>query len=321
MIFNILKGNSLKIGIAAERRPAEKRVVLLPQQLRRLAGRHRVMVEKGAGQGIGIDDHAYKAAGVRPVDRERVYAADLIVRITAPNEEEFRLMRPGSTVMCMLHLRARPRLAALFRKYRINSIALEEIRDVFGERMVEALHQTGYLGMNKAFDLWQGDPEKAVVKIMGYGHVAWGAIQAAARKFARVIVLNKREITQMDKYLSGTDILVNALNWPYNLRGRVILVKRRMLRRLKKGSVILDLIANPEGQSPIETCRPTTLENISYEVDGIIHACCWGWPGLDPVNISRRYSIQIGPILKQIADKGLGKMPANVRGAYTEAAK
>lgn len=321
MIFNILKGSSIRIGIAAEDRPAEKRVVLLPQQLRGLARRHKVLVEKGAGLGVGVDDLAYKEVGVKAVEKDRVYAADLIVRITAPNEGEFRLMRPGSTVMCMLHLPARPRLAALFRKYRINCIALEEIRDVFGERLVEALHQTGYLAMNKAFELWQGDPEKAVVKVMGYGHVAWGAIQAAARKYARVIVLNKRDITRMDKHLAGTDILVNALNWPYELRGRVVLVRRRMLRRLKKGSVILDLIANPEGQSPIETCRPTTLEKLSYELDGIIHACCWGWPGLDPVNISRRYSIQIKPLLKQIADRGLDKLPDNIRRAYTEAAR
>ncbi|MBN2057201.1 MAG: hypothetical protein JW782_00155 [Candidatus Saganbacteria bacterium] len=307
MMFNFRR--KISIGIAAENRPAERRVVLLPRQLRHLARHHRIMVEKGAGLGIGITDADYASAGIKVVPKDKVYKADLVVRITAPREGELKLMKPGKFVMCMLHVRARPRLAGLLRKYRINVIALEEIRNQFNERRVEALHETGYLGMTTGFDLWGKDPARAMVKVMGYGHVAWGAVQAAARKFSRVIILNKRDINEMDKHLPGTDILVNALNWPYDLRGRVFLVKRQMLKLLKPGAVIVDLVANPEGQSPIETCRPTTLADLSYKVDGVIHTCCWGWPGLDPESITKRYSIQIGPILSDIVKKGLNALP------------
>ncbi|MBW2301989.1 MAG: hypothetical protein JRF46_17170, partial [Deltaproteobacteria bacterium] len=59
----------------------------------------------------------------------------------------------------------------------------------------------------------------------------------------------------------------------------------------------------------------TALDDISYNVDGIIHASCWGWPGLDPVNISRRYSIQVAPILKEIADCGLDGLPDYIKAA------
>lgn len=319
MIFNLRLKKNIRLGIAAEDRPGEKRVVLLPQQVRPLARTHRVLVETGAGLGLGIGDARYEAAGAIVAPKKNVYASDLVVRITAPNEKELKLMKRGAAIMSMLHLAARPRLTRLLRHYGINGIALEELKDVFGERKIEALHETGYLGMMKGFELWGGDPEKAVVKIMGYGHVAWGAIQAAARRFARVIVLNKRDMTQMAKNLHGTDILVNAVNWPYDLRGRVFLVRRRMLKDLKKHAVIVDLIVNPEGMSPIETCRPTTLENISYKVDGVIHAACWGWPGLDPANISKRYSIQIRPVIRHLIDSGFAKMPAYIRDAYFEA--
>lgn len=317
MIFNLIK-RKMKIGIAAENKPAEKRVAMLPQQVRGLSRRHKVLVEKGAGLGIGIGDAEYKAAGAKVVEKDKVYQADVVISINAPNEGELKLMKPRGTVMCMLHLKARPRLARLLKKYQINAIALEELKDVFGERMVEALHDTGYLGMNKGFELWEGEPEKATVKIMGYGHVAWGAIQAAARKFAKVIVLNKRDINEMEKHMRGTDILVNALNWPYELRGKVILVKRRMLRLLNKKAVIVDLVSNPAGQSPIETCHPTTLNDIYYKTDGIIHAACWGWPGLDPVNISNRYSIQILPIVRQLAESGFKKLPDYIKNALVE---
>ena len=60
---------------------------------------------------------------------------------------------------------------------------------------------------------------------------------------------------------------------------------------------------------------PTSLDDISYVVDGVIHASCWAWPGLDPVNISKRYSIQVAPILKEIADKGIDNLPQYIKEA------
>ncbi|MFH1361526.1 MAG: hypothetical protein ABIH69_02590, partial [bacterium] len=231
---------------------------------------------------------------------------------------ELKLMRPGGTIFSMLHLRSRPHLVNLLKKYKVNGISMEDIRDQFGTRVIESLHETGYLGMMKGFELWGKDPCKAMVKIMGYGNVAQGAIQAAARKFARVIVLNKREINEMAKHIPGTDILVDGIYWPYHLRGKAYLVTRRMLKLLKPGAVIVDLVANPAGKSPIETVRPTTLVNISYSVDGVVHTACWGWPGLDPVNISKRYSIQVSAVLAKVLRKGLDNLPDLIKRSYFE---
>jgi len=303
----------MKIGIAAENRPGEKRVILRPEELRDLSGSHEILLEKGAGKGVGIGDEDYERVGVNVRGKKEIYSSDIVVRIKSPNEEELKLMRSGSTIFSMLHLPGRPELSALLKKYRINAIPMEQIRNPLGDRMIEALHDTGYLAMNKGFELWKKDPAGCAVKIMGYGVVAWGAMRAAARKFARVIVLNKKQIYEMEKHIPGTDILVNGLNWPMEKRGKVLLVKRAMLKLFKPGSLILDLISNPEGQSPIETMRPTTIDNISYVQDGIIHSSCWGWPGLDPEGITRRYSIQTAPILNDIAENGLENLPEYVK--------
>lgn len=306
----------MKIGIAKEHRPNEKRVILRPRELKDICAKHEVLVEKDAGKGIGIKDSEYQDIGASVVDKKTVYLCDLVARVKVPTEAEFKLMKPGSVIVSMLQLRSFPKIVNQLKKYKINAIALEKLKNIFGERLVEALHQTGQLGMAKGFELWKGKPENAVVKIMGYGHVSWGAIQIAARKFARVIVLNKKDIYEMERDIPGTDILVNALNWPYELRGEVVLIKQEMLKLFKPGSVIVDLIANPAGQSPIETMHPTPLQKISYKVDGIIHAACWGWPGLDPVNISKRYSIQFAPILLEIANSGIDNLPEYVKKAF-----
>ncbi|MFH1683323.1 MAG: hypothetical protein ABIA67_00425 [Candidatus Margulisiibacteriota bacterium] len=311
----------MKIGVALEDRPLEKRVVLEPKELRPFTKKHQVLVEEDAGLGVGISNKEYEKAGAEVASKKQVYACPLVVKIKDPIESELKLMKPGSTVFSMLHLRSQPHLVAILKKYKINAIAMEEIRDQFGTRTIEALHETGYLGMTKGFELWGKDPSKAVVKVMGYGNVAQGAIQCAARNLARVIVLNKRDVNELEKHIHGTDILVDGIYWPYKLRGKVYLVKRKMLKLFKPGAVIVDLTANPAGKSPIETVRPTTLADISYKVDGVVHTACWGWPGLDPVNISKRYSVQVSSVLARIVKKGLNDLPDFIKHAYFEAAK
>lgn len=305
----------MDIGIAGENRTNGKRVILRPTELKEIVLKHTIYVEKGAGEGIGIKDSDYEQIGAKIVETKQVYSCSLVVRLKEPKEDELSMMKPGSVIMSMMHLPGNPHLRSLLKKYKIITIAMEEIKNAFGGRMIEAVHQAGYLGMEKGFQLWGGDSSKCVVKVMGYGDIAWGAIQCAARKFARIEVLNKRDFKNMQKYISGTDILVNGINWPMEKRGKEFIITRDMLKLFKKGAVLLDLISNPPGQSPIETMHPTTLDNISYVVDGVIHTSCWAWPGLDPVNISQRYSIQVAPILKEIADKGFNNLPEYISQA------
>lgn len=305
----------MNIGICAENRPQEKRVVLLPQDLKSLVSDHTVFVEQGAAAGIGIENSEYENIGAKVVDRQTVYRAQLVVRLKEPKEEELAMMKPGAVVFSMMHFAGNPQLRDLFKKYGISAIAMEKIKDHFGQRKIEALHQVGYLGMGKGFQLWEGEPSRALVKVMGYGNVAYGAIQCAARKFARVVILNKQDFKNMSEHIPGTDILVNAINWPHESRGKEFIITRDMLKLFKKGAVIVDLISNPPGQSPIETMRPTNLDDISYVVDDVVHTCCWGWPGLDPVNISKRYSVQVAPILKEIADRRINNLPQYIQEA------
>ncbi|UCD15797.1 MAG: hypothetical protein JSV34_01750 [Candidatus Omnitrophota bacterium] len=305
----------MNIGIAKENRPSEKRVILRPQELKDIVMAHNVFVEEGAGEGIGIKNSSYRKAGAKIVSRKEVYGKELVVRIKKPKEEELALMKPGAAIFSMLHLPGNPVLRQLLKKYKIIAISMEEIKDCFGKRKIEALHQAGYIGMEQGFKLWGRPPSECLVKIMGYGNVACGAIQCAARKLARVGVLNKRDFKNMREHIPGTDILINAINWPVEKRGKEFIITRDMLKLFKKGAVILDLISNPVGQSPIETMHPTSLDNIFYKVEGVIHTSCWGWPGFDPVNISQRYSIQVAPVLREIADSRINNLPQYIKVA------
>lgn len=308
----------MKIGIALDNRRQERRVALRPQEVSFLAHKNEILVEHEAGDGVGFFDEDYRLAGAVPASKQQVYACPLVVKLREPNRAELALMTPGSTIFSMMHLINRPTLAKMLREYRINSISMEKIKDHLGERIIEDLHEVGYAGMMKGFELWGGDPEKATVKIMGYGKIGMGAIQAASRMRARVIALNMSQMNDMEKHLPGTDILVDALTWPSSMRGKVFLVKRNMLRLLPKGAILLGLVSNPAGKYPIQSMKPTSLAEISYNAYGVAHAACWGWSGLDAENVTRRYSLQIAPMLADIARHGLKHLPPYIKNAYLE---
>jgi len=307
----------VKIGIAAENRPLEKRVILQPEELRSIARNHKVLVEKGAGVGVGILDAEYEAIGCKIVPRERVYAADLVLRIKEPTPDEVALMKPNSILMSMMHLRCEPMLESNLIKQKVIAIPLENIKNPMGKRIVEAVKESGRIGMDYGFQLLDKDPATAMVKIMGYGNMSRGAVQEAARKMASVEVLNRKHFTEMEKHLPGTDILVDAVNRPFrrDLEKEEPFVTRKMLKLLKPGSVIVDLVSNPEHHAPIETMRPTTMREPFYKIDGIYHTSLWGWPAMDPDNVSKRYSMQVGPLVKALAARGLDRAPASIKKA------
>ncbi|MFH1826035.1 MAG: hypothetical protein ABH823_01930 [bacterium] len=313
----------MKIGIVAENRDKEKRIIMRPLELTRIADSHEVLVERGAGEKVFIWDDEYEEVGARIVSREEAYAADLVLRIKEPTVDEIKMMRPRSILLSMLHLRCHPKLEEVMRRKKMIVIPLENLKDPFGNRKVEAVLDSGRIGMEYGFKLWGKDPATARVKIMGYGNVAVGAIRCAARKMAHVEILNKKQITEMEKYLLGTDILVDGLNRPFrrDVQREPAFVTRKMLKLLKKGSVIVDLVSNPEHHAPVATMRPTTLADPHYIVDGIYHASLWGWPGMEPETITKRYSMQIAPILKEIADKGLDKCAEFIKRATIDLVK
>jgi len=299
----------MKIGVAAENRRGEKRVIIQPPEINKIAIRHRVIVGKGAGLGIGISDEEFIEAGCKIGSSREVYASDLVVRIKEPAFEEIKMIRPGKIIMSMMHLRCRPKLEDALRKQKLIVIPLEHLKDAFGKRRVEAVDDSGRIGMEYAFKLWGKNPASCHVKIMGYGNIAVGAIRAACRRFAKVEILNKKDFLKMEKHIPGTDILVDAINRPYRreVEKEPFFVTRKMLKLFKPDSVIVDLVSNPKNHAPVETMHPTTVDNLHYVVDGIHHTSCWGWPGLEPKLIAKRYSLQLAPILKDLADNGIDK--------------
>jgi NAD(P) transhydrogenase subunit alpha len=94
---------AMKIGVPKETRPDETRVAATPETVKKLiAAKHSVIVESGAGVSSSIPDEAFSAAGAEITTRAGAYAAELVLKVRAPLQDELALMKSGTALVGIL---------------------------------------------------------------------------------------------------------------------------------------------------------------------------------------------------------------------------
>lgn len=190
----------MKIGIPKEQRPGETRVAATPETIKKLvkAG-HEVVVERTAGLAADITDAAYEEAGARLVDADDAFAAELVVKVRAPMEEELPKLKTGCTIVGMLnpfHTEGLTRLAATG----VTAFALESAPRTTRAQSLDVLSSqaniAGYKAVLVAANLYQrffpmmmtaaGTAKAARVVILGAGVAGLQAI-ATARRLGAVV--------------------------------------------------------------------------------------------------------------------------------------
>ena len=88
----------MRISVPAETRPGETRVAATPETVKKLAAKHEVLVQSGAGLPASVTDEAYVAAGAQIVSAAEAWGAEVILKVRAPNAEERAQIKPGTSV-------------------------------------------------------------------------------------------------------------------------------------------------------------------------------------------------------------------------------
>lgn len=304
------------IGLPREIKDNENRVGLVPAGVRALTEhRHTVLVEAHAGEGSGISDAEYRDAGARLVPRAADVwkKAGMIVKVKEPLESEFKHMREGQMVFTYFHLAPMPKLTHALLNRKVTAVAYETIREADGSlplltpmsevagRMSIQLGAQYLEKINGGRGILLGGVPgvpPAQVVIMGGGIVGMNAAKMALGLGARVTILDKNlnQLRYIDDVFNGhvatlasnahnvaesvkkADLLVGAVLIPGASAPKV--VTRRMIREMKKGSVIVDVAVDQGGC--IETTHPTTHSNPTFFVDGVLHYCVANMPGAVP---------------------------------------
>jgi len=292
----------MKIGILKEINRNEKRVVLRPLHIKELVkSGHKVFVETKAGISVNYSDEDYKKMGAEIKTTDEIYTkSDILLKLRCPTDYEFKKIK-NKILFSMLHTTQNPKRIRFIKENNIDAIEMESIKSEHMERYVDATDITGEIGVLYATRFLKKVPEEIKVLVLGYGRVGSGAIKTCNKLGMDVKILRKEEYKNIEHFMKGKDILINAIAWPDEERdNKNYIVTRSMLKKLNKGGAILDLAV--DYPNPIETCKPTTLSKPWFVLDGIIHISIYGYPGLVPVSCVKRYSEQILPLVLEIAN-------------------
>jgi alanine dehydrogenase len=326
------------IGVPKEIKTHEYRVGLVPGSVRELVHHgHKVVVESGAGAAIGFDDRAYEAAGagilVRAAD---VFAvAELIVKVKEPQPEEIPALREDQLLFTYLHLAADPTQTEGLLKSGVIAIAYETVTDARGglpllapmsEVAGRMAIQVGAHCLEKEQGgtgiLLGGVPgvPAAKVVILGGGVSGTNAARMAMGVEAYVTVIDKSlprlyeldmqfgaqlhtlfsTVENIEHEVSAADLVIGAVLVPGSAAPK--LVSRELVRRMRPGSVIVDIAIDQGGC--FETSRPTTHAAPTYVDEGVVHYCVTNMPGA----VARTSAVALNnatlPFVEAIADKG-----------------
>jgi alanine dehydrogenase len=326
------------IGVPREVKTQEYRVGLVPGSVRELTHRgHQVVVERGAGAGIGFDDAAYEAAGARvvPGAAELFAAAELIVKVKEPQPQEIARLKPAQVLFTYLHLAADRVQTEGLMKSGATCIAYETVTDargglpllapmseVAGRMAIQVgAHclekEQGGLGI-----LMGGVPGVAAAKvvILGGGVAGTNAARVAMGMEAYVTVIDKNlarlyeldmqfgsqlhtlfaTIENIEREVLAADLVIGAVLVAGGAAPK--LVTRAMVHAMKPGTVLVDISIDQGGC--FETSRPTTHADPTYVVDGVIHYCVTNMPGAVARTSTFALNNATLPFVEALADKG-----------------
>ena len=333
------------VGVPKEIKQSEFRVGLTPAAVGEyLAHGHEVLVESGAGAGIGATDAIYRAAGAKiATDAAEVFArAGMIVKVKEPQLVEWKQLRPGQILFTYLHLAADAPQARGLMASGATAVAYETVTDARGHLPLLApmSEVAGRLSVQAAATALQkatggrgillgGVPgvQPGKVVIIGGGVVGTHAASVAAGIGATVTILDRslprlRELDDMfegrvvTRYatrgalaeeVAGADAVIGAVLVPGATAPK--LVTRAMLGTMKPGAVLVDVAIDQGGC--FETSHPTTHLDPTFIVDGIVHYCVANMPGAVPLTSSDALNHATLPFGLALADHGLAAIAAD----------
>jgi alanine dehydrogenase len=328
----------MRIGVPKEIKVLEDRVGLTPESVRELGAHgHQVIVERNAGEGIGMDDDAYRKAGAEIVAAasDVFERSEMIVKVKEPQAVERKMLKRGQVLFTYLHLAPDPEQAKDLVESGAVCIAYETVTSPAGglpllapmsEVAGRMSIQAGAYFLEKAHGglgvLLGGVPgvDPAKVVILGGGvvgshacHIALGmgaevwvldrntdVLRALWRQFGRPLntVFSTRDA--IERHVTTADLVVGGVLIPGASAPR--LVSAELVKKMKKGSVIVDVAIDQGGC--FETSRPTTHADPTYIVDGVIHYCVANMPGGVPRTSTFALNNATLPFVLALANNG-----------------
>jgi len=329
------------IGVPKEIKNNENRVAVTPAGVIELSKNgHQVYVQSTAGLGSGFTDEQYEEAGatILPTIEETYAIAEMIMKVKEPIEPEYKLIKKDQLVFTYFHFASYEPLTKAMMASGAVCLAYETVEkpdrslpllvpmsEVAGRMSIQEGAKYLEKPMGGRGILLGGVPgvRPAKVLILGGGVVGTNAAKMAAGMGADVTIMdvslprlrylddvmpanvntfmsnefNIRELIRNHDLIVGA-VLIPGAKAPH-------LITRDMLKEMNPGTVLVDVAVDQGGC--IETCRPTTHQDPTYVIDGILHYCVANMPGAVPYTSTLALTNATLPYAIQLANKGWKK--------------
>jgi alanine dehydrogenase len=329
------------VGVPKEIKVLEHRVGLVPGSVRELVHHgHAVLVETGVGEGIGITDADYIAAGASIAGSAKdIYGkADMIVKVKEPQPQEFALLRENQILFTYLHLAAEASLTKALIASGCVAIAYETVTDAAGglpllAPMSEVAGRMSIQAGAHCLEKTQGGRgvllggvpgvPAADVLVIGGGVAGTNALRVAIGMEARVTVIEKniRRLYELDMlfgaklntiYATVDAVEAHALNSDLVIGAVLVpgaaapkLISKELITRMRRGSVLVDISIDQGGC--FATSKPTTHAEPTFVESGVVHYCVTNMPGAVPRTSTFALNNATLPFVIALADKGYKK--------------
>ncbi|MDQ2754201.1 MAG: alanine dehydrogenase [Actinomycetota bacterium] len=324
----------MKVGVPREVKNHEYRVACTPAGVHELveAG-HQVIVERGAGEGSAIPDRDFEAAGASMVSTadDAWGAAQLVLKVKEPVEEEYHRLRRDQVLFTYLHLAASRSCTDALLAAGTTAIAYETVEapdgtlpllapmsEVAGRMapLAGAHHLQRAGGGRGVLMGGVSGVYAAKVVVLGAGVSGMNAAAIALGMQAEVLLLDKNiaKLRDADRIYQGH--LQTVASNTYEIQRAVIdadlvigavlvpgakaptLVSTKLVKQMKPGSVLVDIAIDQGGC--FEDSRPTTHADPVYPVAGSVFYCVANMPGAVPhtstyalTNVTLPYAVEI----------------------------
>ena len=286
-------------GFPISHKENENRRALMPDDIKKIACPEKLFFESGYGDVLGLSDDDYRAFGANVVPRELALKQDIICDPKVGDAEYINQLN-HQTIFGWIHAVRNKDIADSIIHGNLTAYAWEDMFEEGRHVFYRNNELAGEAAIMHAFQCFGQMPYETKVALIGRGNTARGAMKVLNMLGADVIQYDRKTEQLLKDELPNYDVVVNCVLWDLNRKDHII--GRNDLKRMKKGSMIIDVSCDRNGA--IETSVPTTFENPTYQVDGITHYVVDHTPSLFYKTFTKNNSEIIAPYIEELmADK------------------
>lgn len=291
------------IGLPISRKENELRRSIVPEHLANVENCDQLYFEKGYGEVLGFSDEDYEKYGVHITTREEVLKKDIICDAKIGDADYLSDLR-DQTIFGWVHLVQNRDTTDAVINGRLTAYCWEDMYEKGRHSFWRNNEMAGEAAIMHAFRCYGEMPYNTKVALIGRGNVASGALRILTCLGANVTVYTRKTEQLIHDELDRYDVIVNALLWDTSRRDHIIY--RDDLKRLKPNALIIDVSCDRAGA--IETSIPTTIDNPTYMVDGVMHYAVDHTPSLFYKTASKGISEEVCKYLDQLILDKPGKV-------------